>query len=77
MVLYNICMKMIEVFKTNVAEAEHADKLVAMLQQYFPGGRITFDLEDCDRVLRVESTFVAADSVIGLLRSHNYECYTL
>lgn len=77
MVLYSICMKMIEVFKTNVAEAEHADKLVSLLQQHFPGGRITFDLEDCDRVLRVESTFVAAESVIGLLRSHNYECYTL
>ncbi len=77
MVLYSICMKMIEVFKTNVAEAEHADKLVSLLQQHFPGGRITFDLEDCDRVLRVEDTYVAADNVINLLRAHNYECHML
>lgn len=75
--LYSFCMKMVEVFKTNVAEAEHANQLVLLLQQQYPGGRITFDLEDCDRVLRVENTHVAADSVISLLQTHNYECSIL
>ena len=67
-------MKMIEVFKTNVAEAEHADKLVSLLQQHFPGGRITFDLEDCDRVLRIDNRHVVSARVIEMLKSYNYEC---
>ncbi len=44
---------MIEVFKTNVQEDEQAERLIKALSDYFPNSRITFDLEDCDRILRV------------------------
>lgn len=70
-------MKMVEVFKTNVAEAAHAERLIALLQRHFPGGRITFDLEDCDKVLRVEHADITTQEVITLLRGNEYECSVL
>ena len=45
---------MIEVFKTNVQEFSEAQKLVALLRKHFPNSKINFDLDDCDKVLRVE-----------------------
>lgn len=68
---------MVEVFRTNVAEAAVAEDIAARLAQLFPGSRIDFDLEDCDRVLRIEGRDIAADGVINLLRALNYECAVL
>ena len=65
---------MVEVFKTNVAKAEHAQEIVFALQQYFPGSRVTIDLEDCDRVLRVEARVVSIEKIIQLVQSADYEC---
>lgn len=70
-------MKMVEVFKTNVAEAEHAERMVSLLQQHFPGGRITFDLEDCDKILRIENTHIPVENIISLLHENQYECSIL
>lgn len=44
----------IEVFKTNLASAEGA-VLLRALHRHFPTLRATLDLDDCDRVLRVQS----------------------
>ena len=68
---------MVEVFKTNVAEAEQATELVSLLQQHFPSGRVTFDLEDCDRVLRIESEKIEPAHVVQLLNAHRCECSIL
>ena len=68
---------MVEVFKTNVAEAGQANELVSLLQQHFPSGRITFDLEDCDRVLRIESNNVNSERVISILGEKNVACSIL
>lgn len=65
---------MVEVFKTNVTAAKEAAELVALLQGCFPGGIISFDLEDCDRVLRVEARVVSTEKIIQLLQSADYEC---
>lgn len=45
----------VEVFKTNVHQQEDAAKVIRHLLAYFPHYFINFDLEDCDRILRVES----------------------
>ena len=68
---------MVEVFKTNVAKAEQATELVSLLQQHFPSGRVTFDLEDCDRVLRIESEKIEPAQIVSLLSKHNCECSIL
>ncbi len=45
---------MVEVFKTNVEEVSDASKIVTILLQYFPDSTINFDLDDCDKVLRIK-----------------------
>lgn len=75
--MFNMCDTMVEVFKTNIAMAEQAQEIVYALQQYFPGSRVTIDLDDCDKVLRLEGTVIVTERVINLLQEHNYECCML
>jgi pimeloyl-ACP methyl ester carboxylesterase len=42
-------------FKTDVDSDQVAVKIITALQRIFPGYRINFDLDDCDKILRVES----------------------
>lgn len=59
---------MIEVFKTNVNKPAQAEQLVQLIQQTFAGYNANFDLEDCDRILRIKSrTLINSDEVIRLL----------
>lgn len=46
----------IEVFKTDISSGQQGAALLAALHQRFPGLRATLDLDDCDRVLRVQSS---------------------
>lgn len=46
---------MIEVFKTNIELEQEAGLVIKKIESRMPNYRITFDLEDCDRILRVES----------------------
>jgi hypothetical protein len=54
--------QLVEVFKTNVQEETQAAKLLAALGDYFPSYKINFDLQDCDKILRVESRNGAINS---------------
>ena len=47
--------ELIEVFRTDVADPAQAAAVRRALQARFPGLRVAFDLDDCDRVLRVQS----------------------
>jgi hypothetical protein len=46
---------MIEIFKTNVSNKKLAAKILRTLRARLPGCVFNFDLEDCDRILRVQS----------------------
>jgi len=46
---------MVEVFKTDVHESKYALLLQQLIQTVFTGYEVSFDLEDCDKVLRVKS----------------------
>lgn len=70
-------MKTVEVFKTNVTELYEAEKIIAKLQQHFPGSRINIDLEDRDKVLRVEGKDLIAGKVIVLLKENGFTCNIL
>jgi hypothetical protein len=65
------------VFKTNVQQAAHAEKLVTLLRLHFPGSKVNFDLEDCDRILRVEAQYFAADKVQTLVTANGFSCHVL
>jgi hypothetical protein len=54
--------QLVEVFKTNVEQETQAAKLLAALIDYFPAYKINFDLQDCDKILRVESRNGAIDN---------------
>ena len=45
---------MIEVFRTNVEKAADAEMLINFIHHHFTGYRANFDLQDCDRILRIE-----------------------
>jgi hypothetical protein len=68
---------MVEVFKTNVRHGELADQLAAILLERFPFFRINFDLEDCDKILRIEGTQICTNTIIKLLNANGVECDVL
>jgi hypothetical protein len=68
---------MVEVFKTNVNGAELAEELVSTLRVRFPFSKINFDLEDCDKILRVEDHQVCVKTVIELVNRRGFDCEML
>ena len=46
---------MVEIFKTDVQHRIKSEKILAKLNKSFPAYTINFDLDDCDKILRVES----------------------
>lgn len=68
---------MIEVFKTDVSGSADAGRLTALLRQHFPGSRINFDLDDCDRILRIEGKDFRPGEVVKLVRENGFACSVL
>ncbi|CAN5825421.1 hypothetical protein BH11BAC7_BH11BAC7_04130 [soil metagenome] len=68
---------MIEVFKTNVLSRQESQHMVQRLLEYCPQGIISFDLEDCDKILRVEDVYVPKVKIVLLLNSYGYHCEVL
>jgi hypothetical protein len=60
---------MVEVFKTNVASNFQATRLAGVIEFRFDGYKVNFDLDDHDRILRIESDRkVEIDPVITFLK---------
>jgi hypothetical protein len=70
---------MVEVFKTDVKDRDHADMLVDEIHKTFCDYTANFDLDDCDRILRVKSTAgnIQASSLIGLLNDCGFHAEVL
>jgi len=68
---------MIEVFKTNVHEVEQSKMIVGKLLEHFPNSAINFDLEDCDKILRINASSISNQKIIELLDSYGYHCEVL
>jgi hypothetical protein len=68
---------MIEVFKTNVQEPGRSRVLIQKLLEQYPTSKINFDLEDCDKVLRVEGLDLCANRIIELLKLNGHYCEVL
>ena len=69
----------VEVYRTDVTTRSTAAWLLGQLRRHFPGWCISFDLEDCDRVLRVESPGVAipTEFIAVVLKENGYRCEPL
>lgn len=68
---------MVEVFKTNMQEAEESKGIIQRLLAHFPETSITFDLDDCDKILRVEGKDICVKKVVTLLTEYGFECEIL
>lgn len=70
---------MIEVFKTDVNHRDHARLLIKEIRKTFSGYAVNFDLDDCDRILRVKSVGEDIQSVrlISLLKHFGFHAEVL
>lgn len=70
---------MVEVYSTNVENQKQADFLLHQLLKVFPAYKINFDLEDCDNILRVESSWETMEvlQVIALLKDFGFTAQVL
>ncbi len=65
---------MVIVFKTDIEATNVANKVLSDLTAYYPNHRINFDLEDIDRILRIEGHPIESGRIIDLLQSKNHYC---
>ncbi|TDW46510.1 hypothetical protein EV144_106182 [Flavobacterium sp. 270] len=68
---------MVEVFKTNVQKETDTNYIVAVIQRQFPAYKINFDLEDCDKILRVEGVDLQSNNIIEYVNCLGYICVQL
>jgi hypothetical protein len=69
---------MIEVFKTNVLFQKDALEIVDTLEKIMTHAKINFDLEDCDKILRIEGTkTVKNKDIMNFLKGLGYNCEIL
>jgi len=67
----------VEVFKTNVNEIETSEQLIQQVLNHYPHSRVNFDMEDCDRILRIEADMVVPEKIIEILTANGYLCEVL
>ncbi len=63
---------MVQVFKTNVQEKNESAQVIEVLLKEFPTFEINFDLEDADRILRIEGRNVCANEIIFIIKNIGY-----
>jgi len=68
---------MIYVFKTSVKTKIQAKKLKPHIDKVLSNSKWNFDLDDCDKVLRVDSEENIISQIISLLHYHNFHCEEL
>lgn len=67
----------IEVFRTDITESVAAGRMIALLEEAFPGTRVNIDLQDCDKVLRLEGVGLLVPVVIRLVEEQGFQCSVL
>jgi hypothetical protein len=68
---------MVEVFKTNIERKRIAAKITLELLELFPDCKINFDLEDCDRILRIESAVNIGKEIENTITTKGFYCEEL
>lgn len=68
---------MVEVFKTNIQDLDLANSLLQELNLLLPSASINFDLNDCDRILRVESEEDVTKHIMTFFEKSGFFCAVL
>ncbi|WP_281235135.1 hypothetical protein [Flavobacterium gelatinilyticum] len=67
----------VEIFKTNVQKEAETNYIIAVIKRQFPAYKINFDLEDCDKILRVEGIELQCDNIINYVNCLGFMCIRL
>lgn len=67
----------IEIFKTNVADESAAEYVINRLLELVPEARINFDLEDCDKILRIEHEHIPVFEIEKFVSALGFSCSVL
>lgn len=67
----------VEVFKTNIQRKRTAAKVKMELLILFPDCKINFDLDDCDRILRIESAVEVGTKIEEEMARKGFYCEEL
>lgn len=68
---------MIEVFKTDINEVSEASLVGLLLKSNYNLKKISFDLQDCDRILKVESDQIEPELIVEKLTRLGIQCSVL
>lgn len=55
---------MVEIFRTNVNYSDEAASLCKEIQTLLKADRVSFDLHDCDRILRIQTSATFNPSLV-------------
>jgi hypothetical protein len=65
------------IFRTNVDTPTAIRKLAPLLNGHLFISKWNFDLEDCDKILRIETAAKISEEIIKILRSKGFDCEEL
>ena len=68
---------MIYVYKTSLMSKKDTQKLKTFLDLLLLRAAWNFDLEDCDKVLRVDSQIEYSAAIVRLLNENGFDCEEL
>ncbi|MGC4021718.1 MAG: hypothetical protein QM734_07130 [Cyclobacteriaceae bacterium] len=68
---------MVEIFKTDIGHRSVASKIKVELMVLFPDCKINFDLDDCDRILRIESAVEIGKEIEQVMKNKGFYCEEL
>ena len=68
---------MIYIFKTSVKTKIQVKKLKSHIDKTLPNEKWNFDLDDCDRILRIDSEENIVLQITDLLNLHQFNCTEL
>ncbi len=68
---------MVEIFKTNVDDIGHAERVLDLLNRHFPAYMINFDLHDCDKILRVKGESIPVNEIVDIVSAIGFHCSLL
>lgn len=67
----------IEIFKTSINSQQAAALVKYVLSDKYPDAKINFDLEDCDRILRIENKVICVEEVTAIVNTLGHQCEVL
>ncbi len=70
---------MVEVFQTTINNQQQSEAIAQAIRREFPDYHVNFDLEDCDKILRVahEKSQIVAQKLIQIVESFGVEAAVL